>query len=632
MRPLQIGIVLLLNVAFLFSFMVIGAHAGTVTRGLSDTTANPSQYITVTLVVDVDSGEDFYLLDDQYPAAFILRDTGSLRDDEAGHLKMVVVSNPSDASYQYIIEAPTETGNYSFSGDYGFDGMAGTQGIAGQAGITVTDCLDSEICNGIDDTCDGNVDEGFDADGDGYFPDDLCTGYASYDCNNNNASIYSGAAENCEPVDMNCNGELYDDLSCSESPIIITTDYFNGKTTNFSAMDNFSHVQGIVLERLGYGVLSFRKRVNFTKAVNLRPSAGVELSRNMIRINTTRLPFFNRPANITFFNLTFNNPFILRDGESCPSSICSNLSVSGNNISFQVSGFSEYSIQGRCGDGTVYGECSSPQPWYCDDGELVNNCNICGCPSGYSCIGGSCSIDNGGGNVPGGASPPGGGNECADGQTQACGTSVGVCMTGTTECIDGQWSECSGSIEPGTELCDGLDNDCDGFVDENLTCECLIGEKLVCGSNIGECQSGNRSCENGQWSSACFGSVGPKIELCDGLDNDCDGEIDDNCTVPEAALCWDGKIPETGCFCSGELYSEGYCYSGVFHEKPLEPFPWILLVIFGGILLAVLIAEVIHKSHEKSEKVTWESLEHGIRNMPMPPTPQEYDPRKKGRQ
>jgi len=39
----------------------------------------------------------------------------------------------------------------------------------------------------------------------------------------------------------------------------------------------------------------------------------------------------------------------------------------------------------QCSDGTFYSECSTTQPLYCNDGSLVNRCDICGCPSGQSC-------------------------------------------------------------------------------------------------------------------------------------------------------------------------------------------------------------------------------------------------------
>jgi len=52
---------------------------------------------------------------------------------------------------------------------------------------------------------------------------------------------------------------------------------------------------------------------------------------------------------------------------------------------------SEYGGAQTCSDGTAYGSCSSTKPLYCNNGNLVNNCQQCGCPIGYSCQGdGSC--------------------------------------------------------------------------------------------------------------------------------------------------------------------------------------------------------------------------------------------------
>jgi len=66
-----------------------------------------------------------------------------------------------------------------------------------------------EVCNGIDDNCDGEVDEGltFDVDGDGYTSMDSCGGSAD-DCVDEDDTIFPGAPELCDHLDNDCNGEL----------------------------------------------------------------------------------------------------------------------------------------------------------------------------------------------------------------------------------------------------------------------------------------------------------------------------------------------------------------------------------------------------------------------------------------
>ncbi|MSR86435.1 hypothetical protein EXS74_03495 [Candidatus Woesearchaeota archaeon] len=120
------------------------------------------------------------------------------------------------------------------------------------------------------------------------------------------------------------------------------------------------------------------------------------------------------------------------------------------------------------------------------------------------------------------------GCECTDGDTQTCGSDEGVCESGTEACSGGNWGVCSG-VETSEELCDELDNDCDGETDED--CTCIPGDTRDCGADEGVCQAGVQVCQDDATWGICYGAsyAASEIEECNGLDDDCDGKVDEGC-------------------------------------------------------------------------------------------------------
>ncbi len=132
------------------------------------------------------------------------------------------------------------------------------------------------------------------------------------------------------------------------------------------------------------------------------------------------------------------------------------------------------------------------------------------------------------------------GCDCITGEMQACYTGSqetrgkGACIDGQQTCDDaGKWGPCDGEVLPSTEVCDGVDNDCNDETDE-------IAEAVTCG--MGACQITVPSCANGQPQTCVPPAPASTVEQCDGVDDNCNGTVDEGCTCTNGSTqpCYSG--------------------------------------------------------------------------------------------
>ena len=464
----------------------------------------------------------------------------------------------------------------------------------------------AELCNGVDDNCDGQVDEGApacsdffkDADGDGYgLGNDkkcLCAPQGTYsanvggDCNDSDGAVHPGATESCNAKDDDCD-ELQDEAGASGCTV-----YY--KDADDDGFGLGADSQCLCVETGAYkvtqsGDCNDNSQTSYPGATESCNGTDDDCDGQVDETNAAGCETWYKDVDADNFGVTGDHQCLCGGSGNYTAASggdCNDSSASVNPNASEVCNGVDDNCNGQVDEGAQ--QCVSYYKDADGDGYGISTDSVCVCtPYGaYTATqGGDCNDNN---NLahPGATEVCNGLDDDCDAVVdeegaQGCitwykdsdGDGYGLLDSGKCLCsqsppytatLTGDCNDSNGNVNPGaTEVCNALDDDCDGNANEDNAPGCTTWYRDNDGDGYGVSTDTRCYCTPlGSYTAAVgndcndnSAAVYPGAEeLCDGLDNDCDSQVDEGAVGQCVTYYRDGDNDGWG------LASDSQCLCG----------------------------------------------------------------------